>query len=590
MSRALTPAEATPSPFVGPNIHQRSGCSNRVDDMRRMQDEGPNVARIMAPSPLLMPPGITYEGRDSGAADMGEPPRGGRTSYEFSSPNLQPAWERSAAHPQQNAKANVGGRSSHEAQSPGKYMSSSPLAQQISVQRKESDQIRVPPYPTVKQFDSWRRQVKGLVAASSGRAHEATAWINEIEARGTTLQSLTPTHEWGSLDAKLWTALNAIAKGEVQRKIGVETDYAASQGKMFGGRQCLYLIYLEFRENSEKMEVFALRDFQRLKCGKGLRNMEQFLNQWSERLLRVKTVLPDSLLVTTFHEQLLQSECMQWEMVAHDLIPAGDYGARYSFLWKKAKEKIEAERQERHYKERIDEKNSDYEQQNYSLYARPEEGSKGKGKGKGKKGKDKHATAMPSQVEKPKLVCFYWLRGDECPSTRLGRPCRYEHPAGKNGSDPRAGRDLPNRRDSRGESRSPSPVDKGSRICIFHSRPGGCKHGNNCEYLHPAPGTSLVAREQSYSALLCGECSHVCVSKFVQKKVSFGQDQVFLFNVEEEGTNIIPAKDMRCSTDRDPMHKWGISDRPDRALNKEHLRVARVRALKLAVELNHMTQ
>ena len=97
---------------------------------------------------------------------------------------------------------------------------------------REAETIKIPKHiPEVHDFGRWKMTLFTAVTAASGRGESAWAWINEVDAAGVTMESLSHVdEEWASLDSKLLAALlEVFTSGPIEREL--------SRGDLGGGRK-----------------------------------------------------------------------------------------------------------------------------------------------------------------------------------------------------------------------------------------------------------------------------------------------------------------------------------------------------------------
>ena len=80
-----------------------------------------------------------------------------------------------------------------------------------------------------------------------------------------------------TLDAKLAEAPTKIFKGEPARKMALAAGCAALSQEVPSGRQCLLLIYQEFRRIEAKTDAAAYSNLENICCGSGGSSLGSFL-------------------------------------------------------------------------------------------------------------------------------------------------------------------------------------------------------------------------------------------------------------------------------------------------------------------------
>ena len=125
----------------------------------------------------------------------------------------------------------------------------------ISYKVKSGD-IKLPSWPTTTEFPAWRRTLRQAVISASDRSERARPWIFAVESDDIMMDDLACADDGlhRTLDAKLAEALTKILKGEPARKMVLAAERAALSQDMLSGRQCLLLIYQEFRRTEAKSD------------------------------------------------------------------------------------------------------------------------------------------------------------------------------------------------------------------------------------------------------------------------------------------------------------------------------------------------
>ena len=107
-----------------------------------------------------------------------------------------------------------------------------------------------------------------------------------------------------TLDAKLAEALTKIPKGEPARKMALAAERAALSHDMLSGRQCLLLIYQEFRRTEAKSDAAAYSNLENIRCGPGDSSLESFLTMWENLMLTFRTPPSDDHLFSVFTNRI----------------------------------------------------------------------------------------------------------------------------------------------------------------------------------------------------------------------------------------------------------------------------------------------
>ena len=73
--------------------------------------------------------------------------------------------------------------------------------------QKEADEIKISALPSASLFNDWLIQTSRKVATATSRSDEAYAWFLEVQKPGTTFEQFADSGTFGSLDGKLFVAL-----------------------------------------------------------------------------------------------------------------------------------------------------------------------------------------------------------------------------------------------------------------------------------------------------------------------------------------------------------------------------------------------
>ena len=122
----------------------------------------------------------------------------------------------------------------------GKVLSSPRSAeeQSLSSKVKEADAIKVPAFPAPETYRDWRIKVRDAIVAASTNPDAAFAWVSEIWSEGRTIDELKSPGSFGTLDAKLMSALTTVLVGDFARRINTLKETEAAKGQQVRGRQC----------------------------------------------------------------------------------------------------------------------------------------------------------------------------------------------------------------------------------------------------------------------------------------------------------------------------------------------------------------
>ena len=118
---------------------------------------------------------------------------------------------------------------------------------------KEAQKIDVPAFPNIAQLAAYKLTILENVVCASGREdHQSVAqWVLMVEKKGTKLEDLAdPGEGFSTLDRKLAAALTPTVAGELMRRINnAKRTLLKQDGKLFSGRQILFMVHEQFRTN-----------------------------------------------------------------------------------------------------------------------------------------------------------------------------------------------------------------------------------------------------------------------------------------------------------------------------------------------------
>ena len=121
--------------------------------------------------------------------------------------------------------------------------------------------------PTIAQLAAWRAYVKAALVEASGRKDETPIiqWIQCTEVEGTRHEDFEESGDgFETLDRKLAAALIRVIKGELGRKVHLESQKMHLRGKVLKGRQVYWMILSTFRTNPNMGVVYGVRDISKV--------------------------------------------------------------------------------------------------------------------------------------------------------------------------------------------------------------------------------------------------------------------------------------------------------------------------------------
>ncbi len=190
--------------------------------------------------------------------------------------------------------------------------------------------------PDAAGYADWRRRLYLQVGAASGRGGDITAsWIRECDSPDAKPENFTfVSPKWASFDARLATAVRALARGSLEDRIKTVIDQLLLEGKMISGRRMLCMLFLHFRPQGRSFNTDALLDVYNLTCkGTSLEAVEHYLHMLDQLLLRCNaTEKPsDDTMCARFHKQI--EHCSDLRRDMEDYARMNDDHEDRNYLW-----------------------------------------------------------------------------------------------------------------------------------------------------------------------------------------------------------------------------------------------------------------
>ena len=160
------------------------------------------------------------------------------------------------------------------------------------------------------------------VVAASGRPEEAFAWILEVQKKDTAFESLGDSGIFASLDVKLAAAITKIAKAEVERKLSRLADELAKDGRLLKGRQCLFVLYEQFKLDEAAGAIFSLADLLSVQY-RGDADLATFMDNWDSVLCGMEQEPVTEVKETLFLRELRKSTVLREEVLHYERCPPG---------------------------------------------------------------------------------------------------------------------------------------------------------------------------------------------------------------------------------------------------------------------------
>ena len=156
---------------------------------------------------------------------------------------------------------------------------------------KERDTVKMPPFPTVSNFNLYKSECAQVSVTGSGRPTEALQWFTVIEsADPATLEDVIGS--WESWDCKCLEALKVTLKGPEQsdllRRINGKISERILSGKLYSYRAALRMVFDEFTRDPQRTFNRLLKDLEALVI---TQNNEAGLRQFYTRYTEIATMM-----------------------------------------------------------------------------------------------------------------------------------------------------------------------------------------------------------------------------------------------------------------------------------------------------------
>ena len=165
---------------------------------------------------------------------------------------------------------------------------------------REPDRAHCERMPTVHGFRAWKLALRDEVASVSMAGERGFQWVLSVEKPGATLALLSDSGEFPTVDSKLAAALSKAIHGEFARRINIMKEEHASRGKLFKGRQILFLIYQHYRTTEAEGQMLDLQDLMAVRLQGD--DARKFLNDWETTLQGMRIPPSEDVLETFFNK------------------------------------------------------------------------------------------------------------------------------------------------------------------------------------------------------------------------------------------------------------------------------------------------
>jgi len=168
-----------------------------------------------------------------------------------------------------------------------------------AIKIKESDKIKISPFPTIANLKQWNTDTYTSVLAASGRSDSlVVTWLRKAEDPGVTFEQLGNTlMELITLDQKFSHALIGVCKGEFHRMVSLLHEARMQKESVpLAGPQILRMILEHFRTTQSMTTYNTVLDLGRIPW-KGDQELQSWWNELNNILGEICDEVKDQTLV-----------------------------------------------------------------------------------------------------------------------------------------------------------------------------------------------------------------------------------------------------------------------------------------------------
>ena len=304
----------------------------------------------------------------------------------------------------------------------------------VTVTIKELDTIVLPPMPDEHGFRQYQMLVAMAVQTASGRPDaDAIAWVQQAFniKDGPTEADLWETPlKWYTLSVKLANALYLTIKGELARRISLETERSLRKGLPVPGLVLLRQLTEWHRTNHKAEAMYHILHIRDVKVLNG--HLESFQNTWNQ-VLELQDKAPDDDTLHVFYLEAVKSVGVLAQDIAYyNRLPDDHADRSYHWLYNMVNHYLARTRKEAvtaNIRKGLGPLLAPLNQTQRSGTVAAIENStnkkepKGKGKGKDKKKKESGDVGGGSWQKLPKkeMPCKYFFSNDPTTKCHKGR-------------------------------------------------------------------------------------------------------------------------------------------------------------------------
>ena len=351
---------------------------------------------------------------------------------------------------------------------------------------KEADKVTLPQeLPRAPEFRTWKNKVRMAVSAASGREDDsAFLWIQAVEHPEARLEHFAHSGEFPQLDRKLGIALFSVARGEVLRQLQRLSETEARAGRLLKGRQCLHVIYEQYKMDEEAGSLYNMTDIMSVQLRSDA-YLEDFLSNWQDVLAGMDQEPPIQILEHLFLNNLRHSQVLREEVLHYERCPVGHPHRTYAYLMGAARRYLMRKKHESNRRAVLKALTSSHGAAPAMPAGPPSAARRSPG---GHRPPSRSASPRSTSSSRPG-VCFQFQREGTC---ARGASCPYKHERGSR---------SPSQSRGSGKGKGSRHSSRGSRSSTPGSRKGKGRRPSNER--RPGPPSAAPASASSSGSVVC---------------------------------------------------------------------------------------
>eukprot|EP00971_Amphidinium_carterae_P196349 3895817-Amphidinium_carterae.2 len=314
-----------------------------------------------------------------------------------------------------------------------------------------------------------------------------------------------------TVDAKLVSAINRIAKGEVLRLLNIRIAADTRCGIFTSGKCMLRVVLSYYRTCSEHQSLYSISDILQVRLASTPQGLRSFWTNWRWIEEGLAADVGEQVKTSPLYEQVKDYPPLAAELLPYKLADARDPCRSYSYLTKIVARHAERELQESTRKQVVAGIRDLAGGQDRAFTVTPEENHDAKDEQIGE--------AHPAQtLGGSSKVCWLWQDAGTC---KYGENCKFLHPPEAQGRNKgqKGRRDFSRGRRSQtpdARQRQSSANSNGSGAsaakCLGWAKIGKCRFGDKCKFAHESTSDENIGAERSL-ACVDGSIALPCLSE-----------------------------------------------------------------------------